>query len=104
MNIQPEIVVYEETLDKPAFDLIIGTETMNDIGIILEFSANLIIIDSIKLPMQSINKLPTSNKKVLGYNNSLAKNQEPKSTKLATQCIVTILDAKYKKANIPEIV
>ena len=54
--------------------------------------------------MRSIDKLPTSNKKALGYNNSLAKNQEPKSTKLATQRIVHILDAKYKKADLPEIV
>ena len=28
VNIQPEIVEYEETLEKPAFDLIIGTKTM----------------------------------------------------------------------------
>ena len=56
--IQPEIVEYEETLDKPAFDLIIGTKTINDLGIILDFLANLITIDSIKLPMQSIDKQP----------------------------------------------
>jgi hypothetical protein len=102
--IQPEIVEYEETLDKPAFDLIIGTKTMNDLGIILDFSANLITINNIKLPMQSINELPTSNKEALGYNNSSAKNQEPKSTELATQCIVQILDAKYKKADLLEII
>ena len=53
--------------------------------------------------MQSIDELPTSNKEALGYN-SLAKNQEPKSTKLATQRIVKIVDAKYEKANLPEIV
>ena len=34
----------------------------------------------------------------------LAKNQEPKSTELATQRIVEILDANYKKADLPEIV
>ena len=77
---------------------------MNDLGIILDFSVNLITINIIVLPMQSINELPTSNKKALGYNNSLAKNQEPKSTELATQRIVEILDAKYKKADLSEIV
>ena len=102
VTIQPEIVEYEETLDTPAFDLIIGTKTMNDLGIIVDFSANLITIDCIKLPIQSIEKLPTSNKKALGFNNSLAKNQEPKSTELATQRIVKILE--YEKANLPEIV
>ena len=98
MIIQPEIVGYEETLDKPAFDFIIGTKTMNDLGIILDFSANLLTIDSIKLSTRNINKLQTSDKEVIGFNNSLAKNQEPKSTELATQRIVQILDAKYKKS------
>jgi len=36
------------------------------------------------LPMQSIEELPASNRKALRLNNSLAKNQEPKSTELAT--------------------
>ena len=95
VDVQPEIVEYDETLGKPAFDLIIGTKTMNEVGIILDFNTKEITIDCIKLPMQSIDGLPTSNKEVLGFNNSLAKNQEPKSTKLATQRIVKILDAKY---------
>ena len=50
-NIQPEIVEYDETLGKPAFDLIIGTKTMNELGIILDFNTKVIIIDSIKSPM-----------------------------------------------------
>ena len=104
MTIQPEIVEYEETSDKPAFDITIGTKTMNDIGIILDFSANLMTIDSIKLPMQSINKLPVSDKEAMGFNYSLEKNQAPKNTDVATQRIVQILDAKYKKADLPEIV
>ena len=37
VNIQPEIVEYEETLEKPAFNLIIGTKTMETIGIIMNF-------------------------------------------------------------------
>ena len=54
--------------------------------------------------MRSISNLPTSNKRALGSNNSLAKNVEPKSTELATQRIVKLLDAKYEKANLPDIV
>ena len=53
--------------------------------------------------MRSIDELPTFNRKALRFNNSLAKNQEPKSTELATQPIVNILDAKYEKANLPDI-
>ena len=104
VDIQPELVKYERTLGKPAFDLIIGTRTMNELGIILDFNTKVITIDSIILQMQSIGKLPTSNEEALGYNNSLAKNQEPKSTESATQRIVHILDAKYEKANLPDIV
>ena len=63
---------------------------MEAIGIILDFVAKVITIDSIKLPMRSIDELPTSNKEALGFNNSIAKNQEPKSTELATQRIVKI--------------
>ena len=37
VTIQLEIVEYKESLYKPAFDIIIGTKTMNDIGIILDF-------------------------------------------------------------------
>jgi hypothetical protein len=68
--LQPEIVEFEAS-DKPAFDLIIGTNTMEAIGISLNFVDKVITIDQIVLPMQSIDKLPTSNKKALGFNNSL---------------------------------
>ena len=54
--------------------------------------------------MRSIDELPVSDEEALGFNNSLAKNQEPKSTELATQRICRILDAKYEKADLPEIV
>ena len=77
---------------------------MNELGIILDFNTKEITIDRIKFPMQSIDKFPTFNEEALGYNNSLAKNQEPKSTVLATQRIVKIWDAKYEKANLPEVV
>ena len=101
----PEIVEYDrKNLGKPAFNIIIGTKTMNDLGIILDFKSKIVTVDDIELPMRSIERLPTSNKKALNFNNSVARNIEPKSTEFATQRIVTILDAKYEKANLPEIV
>ena len=45
-----------------------------------------------------------SNKEALDFNTSIARSVEPKSTELATQRIVKILDAKYEKANIPELI
>ncbi len=83
VTLQPEIVEFE-SLDKPAFDLIIGGNTMETMGIILNFVDKVITIDQIVLPMRSIEELPTSNKKALGFNNPLAKIMEPKSTGLAT--------------------
>ena len=90
----PEIVEYDEkTLVKPAFDLIIGTKTMTELGIILDFKHKMITIDEIKFPMRNIKDLPTSNKKALSYNTRLANKYEPTSTELATQRVVKILDA-----------
>ena len=103
--ITPDIVEYDKKSSwKPVFDLIIGTNTMNELGIILDFSEKMITIDSIKLPMRSIKNLPKSNKEALDFNTTLARSVEPKSTELATQRIVKILDAKYEKANIPEVI
>ena len=59
----PDIVEYDrKTFGKPAFALIIGTETMTELGIILDFKEQIATINEIKLPMQSINDLPSSNK------------------------------------------
>ena len=45
----------------PKFDLIIGTQTMQELGIILHFSTNMIVIDEIKLPMRKIKELQKPN-------------------------------------------
>ena len=74
----PDVVEYDEiTFRKPAFDIIIGAQTMTELGIILDFEEQIITIDEIKLPMQSINNLPSSNKEALSYQNCM-KNDEPK--------------------------
>ena len=60
MTLQPEIVEFE-ALERPAFDLIIGTNTMEAIGIILNFVDKEITIDQTVLPMRRIEDMPTSN-------------------------------------------
>ena len=86
----PDIVEYDEdTFGNPAFDLIIGTQTMTEIGIILDFKEQIITIDEIKLPMQNINNLLSSNKEALSYQNCM-KNNESISTELATLQMVRI--------------
>ncbi len=50
---EPDIVKYGEN-NKPQYDLILGTKTMKEFGIILDFKDNMITIDEVKLPMQKL--------------------------------------------------
>jgi hypothetical protein len=69
----------------------------------LNFKQQEITIDEIALPMRDITSLPLTRNQGLEFN-SLARLLEPKSTELATQRVVQILDANYKKADIPEVI
>ena len=102
--IRPDIVEYDgEKLNKPVFDLIIGTKSMKELGIILNFNKQDITIDEIALPMRDITNLPLPKRQGLDFKN-LASSMEPSSTEQATQRVVHILDANYKKADLPEVV
>ena len=104
LYLQPDIVEYDGTkLNKPVFDLIIGAKTMKELGIILDFKDQLITIDEIVLPMRDISQLSLPRKKGFDFN-SLARSLEPRSTELATQRVVHILDANYQKADLPAVV
>ena len=57
------------------------------------------MIDEIILPMRNINSLvSTKIDKTWAVNNSMT--HEPMSTKVATQRVVKILDAKYERADL----
>ena len=102
-SVTPDIVEYDEKMmPEPAFDLILGTNTMNELGIVLNLKEKTITIDEIILPMRNINNLSKSKIKSLVMHTKLA--QEPKSTEEATQRIIKILDAKYEKADLQAIV
>jgi hypothetical protein len=77
---------------------------MDELGIILNFKQRVITIDEIELPMQSIKDMPTSRKEAIALNHSLANLMEPKSTEEATNRVVRILDANYKKADLQAVV
>ena len=63
VKIKPDVVEYDRVkMKKPLFDLILGTRTMRHLGIILNFQKQVITIDEIELPMQSIEKMPASRK------------------------------------------
>jgi hypothetical protein len=90
---EPDMVEYEKS-SRPQYDLILGTETMKELGIVLDVKAKTITIDEIILPMRNISALK--------LNNSLA--MEPKSTQDATKHETGILDTKYKEADLQSIV
>jgi len=65
--LQPDVVEYDDDkLKKPVFELIIGTRTMNELGITLNFKEQLITIDEIVLPMRDVTQLPLPRKKRTG--------------------------------------
>ncbi len=80
IRLRPDIVKYSRRGAPPLYDLIIGKQTLHDIGAVLNFKEKTITIDENLLPMRSINNLqlkPSINK-ALKHNTCLA--QEPEST------------------------
>jgi hypothetical protein len=53
-SLVPDIVEYETGATAPLYDLIIGKQTLHDIGAVLDFKEKTITIDSILLPMRNI--------------------------------------------------
>jgi hypothetical protein len=99
---EPDVVEYKKD-SKPQYDLILGNETMKELGIVLDFKSKTITIDEITLPIRNIKLLQGSNTlRALKLNNSLAR--EPLSTLDATNRVTHILDAKYAKADLQSIV
>jgi hypothetical protein len=72
-----------------AVAVIIGKQTLHDIGAVLDFKEKTITIDDILLPMRNINnrQLKSSISRELKVNSSFA--QEPTSTRNTTKCMVT---------------
>ena len=56
-SITPDIVEFDDPKLAPPFDLIIGTATMEDLGIVLDFETKMIAIDGMNLPMRNIKNL-----------------------------------------------
>ncbi len=84
-------------------DLIIGKQTMHDLGVVLDFMKKTIQTDKILLPMRNIAnlQLKPSITRALRHNTCLA--QEPISTRSANKHVMENLDAKYEKTDLPAI-
>jgi hypothetical protein len=104
VHLRPDIVEYSKGGPPPLYNLIIGKQTLHDIGIVLDFKERTITIDDILLPMRNINNLQykPSISRALKLNSSFA--LEPASTRNATKRVVEILVAKYDKADLPSTV
>ena len=100
VKIRPDIVELPTSAPQPAYDIIIGCETLSQLGCVLNFDDNTITIDQHKLPMRSHNSLRDTKKLNMQFKPLL----EPKSTRDATSRTVQILDAKYEKADLPSII
>jgi hypothetical protein len=99
---EPNVVKYDKD-SKPQYDLILGTETMKEYRIILDFKSKGIIMDEIILLMRNINNLQgTSTLNALKFNHSLA--MEPQHTHDVTQHATWIQDDKYRKADLQSVV
>jgi hypothetical protein len=54
VRLQPDIVQYSPGEQAPMYDLIIGKQTMHDLGVKMDFQKKTITIDEILLPMRNI--------------------------------------------------
>ncbi len=104
MHLHPDIVQYPQGGTPPLYNLIIGKQTLHDLGAMLDFKEKNIIIDEVLLPMRNTNnmQLKPSISRALKQNTCFA--QQPVSTRNATKRFAEILDTKYDKADLPSIV
>ncbi len=89
------------------YDLVIGKQTLHDIGAVLDFKDRSITLDNILVSMRNIANLLLKPSITRALRQNSAHNaclaQEPVSTKDGTKRVIAILDAKYDKADLPAI-
>jgi hypothetical protein len=98
--VEPDVFKYDQKMSKPVFDLIIGCNSMEKLGIVMDFNTKSITIVEIILPMRNIANLTNKSKVKEAWAISNALAHEPISIELATQHAVKILDANYKTADL----
>ncbi len=101
VHLTPDIVEYDPRANTPLYDLIIGKQSLHDIGTVLDFKDKTITIDSILLPMRNIVNLQLKPSVTRALRHSTCRAQEPVSTHSDTKRVIVILDAKYDKADLP---
>ena len=102
ISLRPDIVEWDSKDNEPVFDLIIGTDTMTQLGVMLDFKNRMITLDYIKLTMHHLKSLQDSQKRRRIY--AIAQFTEPSAAESATKRAVGILDAKDEKADLPAVI
>jgi len=98
VHLKPDIVEYARNGAPPAYYLILGKQTLHDLGVVLDFKEKTITIDEILLPMRNINNLQLKSSISRAFKLNTSFSQEPASTRGTTKRVVEILDAKYAKS------
>jgi len=80
INLTPDIVEYEAGATAPLYDLIIGKQTLHEIGAVLDFKEKTITIDSILLLMRNIVNLQLKSSVTRALRHNTCQAQEPVST------------------------
>jgi hypothetical protein len=104
VHIQPDIVEYSPGDQALMYDLVIGKQTMHNLGIVLDFQEKAIKIDKKLLPTRNIPNLQLKLRITRALRENTCFAQEPISPHSATKHVVKILDAKYVKADLPAII
>ena len=83
--------------------MVIGRDIMAELGMDLSFNKKTMIWEGIEIPMRDFNKLRKYqlNKKELQA--FISESKEPVVTQKATDRIIKILDANYKKADLRQV-
>jgi hypothetical protein len=59
---EPDVFEYDQNMGKPVFDLIIGCNSMEKLGIVMDIKTKTITLDEIILPMRNIANLTNKSK------------------------------------------
>ncbi len=104
VRLQPDIVEYSPGDQAPMYNLIIGKQTMHNLGVKLDFQERTITMDKILLPMRNIANLQLKPRITRALRENTCFAQEPISTCSKTKRVVEILDSKYEKVDLPAII
>jgi len=82
IHLTPNIVEYKAGATAPLYDLIIGKQTLHEIGAVLDFKEKTITIDNILLPMRNITNLELKSSATRALRHHTCQAQGPVSTQM----------------------